>query len=336
MLTTNLPDLASALRLQSQSQTVRADIDRTARELTTGVSADVRALTQGDLAPVFGIDRELSGIDLALQDLGLAEARSAAAQTALEVVADRGGTLGTEIIGAAGRGDPVSRDSLVATGEAVLRTMVSSLNTEFGGASLFSGTALDTGALASADQLLSDIQALLAGATTPADAQNAIDLYFDTPGGAFETTIYTGSNADAAGVAIDDDNRLSYLPRADDPALREALKSIVMVAAAGSASFSNDPEAYNSYLVDAGTRLQESAEAVTGVRAALGQAQEQIAEAIDTREAERTTLASARNDLIGVDQFDAAAKLAELESQLEALYLITGRISNLSLTNYLR
>ncbi|MEO1312835.1 MAG: flagellin [Pseudomonadota bacterium] len=336
MLNAPLPDLASALRLQSQSQTVRANLEQASQELTTGLTADVRGLTNGNLAPVFNIDRELAGIDLVLQDLGLAGARAASAQTALGVVAERGNTLGVEIMDAASRGDPISRDSLLNTAPGILHNMVGSLNTQFAGQSLFSGTETGVAPLASADQIIAEVSALLATATTPAAAQAAIDTYFDTPGGGFQTNIYAGSDTDAAGVALDADNRLTYLPRADDPAIRNALKAVATIAAADAAGFSGDDVAYNAFLVEAGNDLQKAAEGVIGVRATLGQAEERIANASESRSIERTTLITARNDLIGVDQFDAAARLSELETQLESLYLVTGRLSGLNLTNFLR
>ena len=50
---------------------------------------------------------------------------------------------------------------------------------------------------------------------------------------------------------------------------------------------------------------------------------------------EETLLNQAFTDLVGKDQFEAAAQLRELEANLEASYLLTSRLSNLSLLNFL-
>jgi len=42
------------------------------------------------------------------------------------------------------------------------------------------------------------------------------------------------------------------------------------------------------------------------------------------------------NRLTARDQYEAATELRELERNLEASYLLTSRLSNLSLLNYLR
>lgn len=336
MISQPLPDLTAALRLQTQSQTLRAQLDQAAQEVTTGLSADIRSATRGDLAPIFGIDRELERVAIMEQDLSLAAARAQVAQSALDIVSDADRTLGLDLLGATARGDTVARDNFINQGEEVLRSIVSALNTQFGGRSLFAGAAEDSAALAPSDTILADVSALLAAATSPADALAAVDTYFDAPGGAFETTIYGGATIDSAGVELYEGTRIDYLPRADDPAIREALKSVALVAAAQDAGFAANRAAFDDFVTTAATRLTTSNEGVIALQASLGVAEEQIDTARDANAAERSTLSITRNDLIGVDQFDAAGRLTELESQLEALYVVTGRLSNLSLTNYIR
>jgi flagellar hook-associated protein 3 FlgL len=56
----------------------------------------------------------------------------------------------------------------------------------------------------------------------------------------------------------------------------------------------------------------------------------------DKNESERTAINTAFQNLFGRDQYEAAAELQLLQTQLEASYAITSRLSNLSLTNFLR
>ena len=75
---------------------------------------------------------------------------------------------------------------------------------------------------------------------------------------------------------------------------------------------------------------------LTSLRARIGLAEERIDHASTRIAAERTALEIARNDIVGADPYETATKLQEVERQLQTLYTMTGRMSELSLTNYLR
>lgn len=331
-----LSDLAASLRLQQQSSTLRAQLDQAGQELTTGQAADLTRATGGNLAPVFGIDRQVARLDQTSQDLALAAARSGAAQTALGLVEGASGDLAIGLLGALDRGDPVSGTGFLGRADAALDQVVDALNTRFGGRSLFAGAAGDSTALADADTLRTQIAALVAGAADPASAIAAVDAWFDAPGGGFETLVYGGATSDAAGAPLADGSRLTYLPRADAEELRAVLKPLAMIATVDNAGFSADPDARDAYLGQAAGALLGARDGVTDLRARLGTAEGQIDDARDAASAERNALALARNDLVGVDQFTAAARFSDLEGQLQALYTVTARLSGLSLTNFLR
>ncbi|MHA3979936.1 flagellin [Halovulum sp. GXIMD14794] len=293
----------------------------------------MRAATRGDLAPVFGIDAALQRLEVRDQGLSLASARSAAAQQSLATVQQAAGNLGLDLGAAVSRGDPVSTSALQATASGVLEAVVNALNTSFGGRTLFSGAGQDGPALAGAGQIIAEVANIVGSAADAASAVAAVDAWFDTPGGGFETIAYLGSTTDAAAVEIADETRLSYLPRADDAALRDTMKALALIAVAPFATTAGDREAL---LAEGAGQLVAAEQAVTGLRAALGSDEERIAQAKETTEAERNALARSRNDLVGVDQYEAATRFAEVEGQLQSLYTVTARLSGLSLTNYLR
>jgi len=333
MISLPLSDLASTLRLQDQNRSLRAALETAGQEMTTGQVADVRKATGGDLTPVFAIDAAMQRLEVRGQGLALASARADAAQLALGTAQDAAGDLALDLEAAVSRGDPVSTRSLQAGAASVLETVVNALNTSFGGRSLMAGAAHDGPALASASQIVEAVSALIAAAPDSGAARLAVDAYFDTPGGGFETDIFLGSPTDAAGVEIDDGSRVDYLPRADASALRDMMKGLAMIAAAPAAV----DEADRSQLTGGGARvLMAAGEDVTRMRAALGSAQEMISNATDAAEAERNALGRSRNDLVGVDQYEAASRFAELEGQLQSLYTVTARLSGLSLMNFLR
>jgi len=68
----------------------------------------------------------------------------------------------------------------------------------------------------------------------------------------------------------------------------------------------------------------------------MGILQESLNRAQERQQAERASLTTAYQSLVGRDQFEAASELKQLEVALESSYIITSRISGLSLSNYLR
>lgn len=331
-----LSDLAASLRLQDQARTTRAMLDTAAQEFTTGQRADVRAATGGDLAPVFALDRSLSRLDLIQQDLSLASGRAQTAQSALGALNAHVGSLGLDLLGALERQDPLSRDTQIAEAPGLMERLVATLNTEFAGRSLFSGASEDAAAIAPAETILQEVRALVSAATDAASAISAIDTYFDTPGGGFETTIYTGSTLNAAGVDLGNGSRIDYLPRADASAFRSMLKSVAMIAVAEESDFAADANEHMTFLTISAQNLHSATGEVTSLRAELGIAEEGLTRASDAAEAERTAVSISRNNILGVDPYEAASRLRELETQMESLYVLTARLSNLSLTNYIR
>ena len=82
-------------------------------------------------------------------------------------------------------------------------------------------------------------------------------------------------------------------------------------------------------------RLERGRTNIVNTQASVGMRRESIADEQALLQREQTLLNQAFTDLVGKDQFEAAAQLRELEANLEASYLLTTRLSNLTLLNFL-
>jgi flagellar hook-associated protein 3 FlgL len=69
--------------------------------------------------------------------------------------------------------------------------------------------------------------------------------------------------------------------------------------------------------------------------ARVGTAQARISAATIRNGAEESALGLARAGIVSADPYDAAARLEDLQTRIEALYLITARVSRLSLADYI-
>ncbi len=69
--------------------------------------------------------------------------------------------------------------------------------------------------------------------------------------------------------------------------------------------------------------------------ARVGTTQAQISAAITRNGAEQSALEIAQAGIVSADPYDAATRLEDLQTRIEALYLITARVSRLSLADYI-
>jgi flagellar hook-associated protein 3 FlgL len=335
MTMTSIGDLAQGFTLRARNTELQRTLTSLQTEVTTGRSAD----------PVARLDGHLSYLSRIEGDLAKAESFGTAAKE-VQIVAGimqtsltRIGTLTEDLVGtvsttrtAAGAAD-VATAATSARG--VLDSIVSALNTSAAGRQVFSGTAVKTAPLASADTLLADLEAAVAGASSHADMAALADAFFDAPGGGFETRIYQGAADGLAPVRLGAGEAAEIDLRADHPAFRETLKHVAIAALADDPDLALADSERRAAIEGSMDGLLAARDAQIAVQADLGVAEERIERASVRLETEATTLRMARNDLLAVDPYEAATELESVRTQLETLYEVTARTSRLSLVNFL-
>ena len=336
MINGALSDLAHLQRQTFEVQRLRATLQTAGTEMVTGVRADLSEDGTGLVGAVFGIDRNIARLDQVTNGLNLAKAEASVAQSAMGLVADAGEQFGIDLAAAIGRDDVTSILILQGEAEQTLDSVVGVLNTQVAGRALFAGTGTDMRAISSAEQIRTDINAIVAAAPDAATAWTDIDTYFNDPGGVFETTIYTGATDDLIGTVLPDGSRTAAPPRADDDAFRSTLAALAGLAAVGSTTFGGSIIEQRAFAQDASGRLFDANRDVVTLRASFGQTEERIIEGLDAAEAEITTLRLARVDVAGRDPYQAATEFSALEGQLQSLFTVTARVSSLTLANFLR
>ncbi len=336
MFTGALSDLSFSLYQQKQAAQLRLDLQRAGYEMTTGQSANLVEALRGDTDQLFEIDRSLEILAQHSTGLSLAASRASATQLSLSTIQDSTGTLGVDLSAAIAIGDLTSANQWGSSANQMLETVVGALNTSVGGRYIFSGAAEDTAPLIASENIIADVTALIDAAPDTATALADIEAYFNDPGGPFETMVYGGATEDAPGVLTPDGNRIDYMLRADAQPLRDMMRGLATAAAFGSSALAGStPDAMAIY-ESAGALIQSADQDITALRANLGMDEENISKTQSFVAAETAAFQLARTELAGVDAFDAAARFADIENQLSSAYTVTARISNLTLTNFLR
>lgn len=98
----------------------------------------------------------------------------------------------------------------------------------------------------------------------------------------------------------------------------------------------DDPAAYEAWMGRATAKLGSGVSGLIAAETRLGTAQGRVEEVAE-RQASRATLYSRQiNELDGVDPYEAASRMTELDSRLRASYEVTARLQRLSFLDYMR
>jgi len=322
------------LMLRTQSSALKATIITLTEELASGQTNDVAARLGGDYSYLLDIDHNLSRLSGYAVAASEASLFTSAAQLGLGRMQEVAATLGADLLTI----NPSYIETVrLHTGQQArtgLDTILAALNGSVGGRSLFAGTATDVSPMASADTLITALQAEVAGLTLTSQILAAVDNWFDDPGG-FKTTMYSGSDQALAPIQVGANEQVTLSLQADNPEFRSILRNAALAVLATDPGLGLDVDAQNALLHIAGEGLLNDDRGLTGLRADMGYAQARIEEASSRTAAARTSLEYARNELLAADPFETATRLEEVQFQLESLYAVTVRTARLTLLSFL-
>jgi len=334
MFTSSLGDMAQNYSLQSRNTSLKQDIQRLTQELASGQVADMRKAVTGNAAYVNDLERSLTkldGYETATQE---AVQFADSVQTALGRVYDLNSAFRDTLIMQASAPPKNGDNSLPAKATKALTDVINTVNTQSAGRSLFAGTATDTAPLASPDDLLAALGTAVAGAGSVDDILAAAQTWFDDPAG-FASIGYLGSDTSLAPLAVSDRDSARFELRADDTAFRDTLRNLAMNALADDPALGLSDTQKSELAQKTLGGVIGASSAMIDLQTTVGTSQGQL-ETITTQNAsERTSLQIARNELLAINPFEAATELEQVQFQLQSLYAITSRMSQLSLVNFL-
>lgn len=327
------PDSLFTARQSRQNAELRARLETVSQEVITGRRADTLQATNGRLGDAFLLNKAASDITRQRSMADLAATRLDGAATSVSVIRetllDFNGSAWTSL--AQGSERDLQLLSLDASG--ALSQVTAALSRRQGTRHLFSGTQSIGVPLSPPADIEAGVNAIISGSPDAATAMADIDAYFNNAGGGFETDIYQGSMDDGPRLHVTDTKSFDPIPNGDDPLFRNIMRGLSLVAGAGNATNREDQIA----LIENGLALLNTAvESALAMESRLGSSQQSLERIDSVLQSEAALIATAQDNMLGRDVFDAAAELQALEGQLEASYTVTGRLGSLSLANFLR
>jgi flagellar hook-associated protein 3 FlgL len=259
---------------------------------------------------------------------------TATMQQALEQVQDYSGQLGIGLILAGSGPVGVIAGDPAGNARTQLESIISVLNGDIAGRSLFAGVTTNQAPLEDATTLINELRLAVTGQTTPEDIIAAADAWFANPAG-FDALIYAGSNTPIAPFVLSDTERVSLDVRANDPALKTVLKNIALAALADDPTLGLTVLDQSEMYELTGIALQTGQDVLTDLRSRIGFTEARIETIAVRNQAEETAVEFARNQLLAADPFETATELENVQFHLQSLYSVTVRSAQLSLVNFL-
>lgn len=327
-------ELARMQMLQKQAIATRNRLDVAATEMTTNLKASRFEASGGNLTRLFALERSLDRNAVFSQTISLTELRLEITQEGFGQLLTPAEDLAIDLSQASAIGDISAATVHARSARNAFVAAVGVLNTQVAGQSLFAGTETDGAALIDAEAILAQLSAAVAGATTASDALAAVDAYF-APGGGFHTSAYVGSVDDLTPVDIGEGQRLDHGLRADDARIVALLRAQATAAVVADGALAGNDDERMAMVAAAGARMLDAKEGVLDLRSDVGILQERVENAKAARVSERETLELARTKIVATDPLEAASSYQQLESQLEAIYMVTARLAGLRFANYI-
>lgn len=334
MTITSFGDMAHSVFLRTRTAELKENLATLTEELSTGKSSDLNAKLGGDYTYLSDIERNLSRLES--YEIATTESSlfASSAQMFVANIDDNASDLSNDILATTGTTSENNNNLLSGQSRLYLEETIRSLNGQVAGRSLFAGTATTDVPLADVDTLMSALVTEVSGLTTAADIIQEVKDWFADPTG-FDAVMYQGATTSMASVYVGPNEQVNISLRADDEDFKQAMQSFAIGALATEAGLTLTTALESDLVAGAGTELLDTKTRLTSVRANLGFTESRIEEAAIRNAAAMTSLSLTKNELTQADPFETASRLEETQFQLEALYSVTARSSQLSLLRYL-
>ncbi len=336
MKTAAVSDLSSAMRMQRLGQSTRSDINAASYEVASGLKSNLVKATGGDLTSLFAIEKTMARLGVRAGAISTAAARAEATQFNLESIQMNIAQFGTDLIAAVDLGNQSQAFSVASSAHGAFNSVVSAMNGRYGDQALFAGANVDGAAVIDAQTMYNDIIALTSVAPDSVSVIAAVDNYFFNPAGGFMTSGFLGDALNGPGAEVAEGQVINYSVRGDADALRSALRNMALIAVAKNADHAGSALDGMNIMREAANGAIATVDNVIDLRESLGHVEEQLSSAAAFNASQMNTFEMNRNGIIAADPYAAATRFQALQGQMEALYLMTSRLSTMRLQNYLR
>lgn len=338
MTVNSIGDQARAFVMKTASARLKNTVDVLTKEMSSGEVADLGQRLQGNSRSLNDIEARMKMLNQYKRNAAEAASLTGAMQERLGTIHSVTSTLAVDLV----VGPALPTVKLLSTrSDGVAQTfsdVVEQLNGSFAGQHLFSGLATDLPPLISANQMLDNLEAITSGLTTAADVAQAVSDWFDAApgGGGFLDVAYSGTLGQTRQLGIAEDSAIGITTDAANPVIRDVMKGLATAALVSRGVLAGQHDEQWSLMTKGGAVIMDNDAGLIAEMARVGLNQQIVDQGQAANAAALSTLNVARNDIRSADPYETSVALTEAQSQLDALYTITARLSKLKLVEYLR
>ena len=346
----------SMLAQQTTNRMLQSRLTTLTAENASGTYQDLAAQLGSKMGLLYSLQTQ-SGQQAAAQLAGnTVGAKLTAMQTALTGIDGVVSDLSTQAVAAGsntGQTDTVFTNAAIgATG--AMNQMLGLMNTQYGGDYVFSGN--DSGTRTVASSTADGPAAALSGIMSDAVAANGgsaidasgVDALADRIGAMFgDANGSGGSNYTGTVYTAQDDGKpvtfsvggtqtMSYDMKGNSQGFRDILQGMSMMTLLNAPSGQLTDGAKAGLLQKATALLNQGHTELTSDTAVLGATQSRLTKSVAVQSEAASATASQISDLAGIDPYKAATQLTAVQTQLQASYTVTARLSQLSFVDYMK
>ena len=333
MAMTSIGDMAQLLISRQTNTTIKQKLNTLTNEMSSGTVNDVSAHLRSRQASLSMLDRNLQRLDGFSTSISEMEQILEISQTSFKSILSESDSVSQQMVLIENNTSETQVNLASDRAMHGLETVINRLNVQVAGRSVFGGSTTSHAAVVSADELMNQVRTAItdSSATDASAIEAAVEDWFSSAIG-FDDTAYLGENQNRKHL-IAEDQDVDLVIRADSDAVKQVLSALAIGIVASDASVSSVDARILTRT--AGKKLLSAASGIASLQGQVGHSQETVETAKVSNAAMRAAWITQRNDLVSIDQYETAAELKNMQTQLEIHYTLTARMSSLSLARYL-
>ncbi|MBE3639717.1 hypothetical protein [Mangrovicoccus algicola] len=334
MTSLSIGDMAQFFNLRNQTARLQYRLDDSLTELGSGEVADLSSHMRGNFSRISGIEHDLELLDGYLATSKTAKVLLDAQAVSFEKARSYAHDLGMSLIEAAQSADDNLKSATLKKGRSDFNSIISALNVQSSGRSLFSGDATNVRPFNDPEVILASLETYLSSEVDADGVWTAAETWFSA-GGGYETVAYQGSDVPLGAISVAPGERVLVDLSGHSPEVRDLVRLHALAAVLDRGTLNLIDAEQRNLMSSVGEGLVNSDRELIYKQAEIGVQQERIDMLLSQESSRRFSLLETRKGMVSVDVDEVVVNISELKIRLESVYAATARVSNLSLVNFL-
>jgi flagellar hook-associated protein 3 FlgL len=351
-----ISSFAQPLQQEYLLQAMQSQLNNVAGEVSSGQVTNPAAAMGNNAASLYQLQSEANQQSTLNTTATTAGNRLSAIQDALTSISTAAQTVSNASIGGSTT-DPNTYSTIADQAQSTMSQVLSLLNTQYEGSSLFAGdatnvqpmqsttatggpedtinTVLNAAVTANGGQPLTsaNVSSLLTG---PNGLSSVFSNTNSNPALNYNGSFYTApDDGQPTTVPIGLSQTVQYSVQGDQPAFKDLLQGLSMLTMLSAPSTQLDSTAQAAILTQANTLIGQAQNELTTTQGQLGTVQTQLTQVATAQQTASTNTTAQISSLESTNMTADSEQLSNLQTQLEASYQVTALVSQLTLSHYL-